>query len=970
LRTSLRASADPIRAPQLVEAILDAALVADEKDLVNVCKHRGEALARVCATVCGAAPFLAVHLTNHPQWLLRLAEEDLTTARSATDYTDLLAAELTRHAPGDEAAALRRFKYYELTRITVRELSADLVPAERASETLAELSHLADALLSQAYAVAAQSIAARFGPAKWRTRSGEVLPLGFVVFGLGKLGSNELNYSSDVDLVYVFESREAAANSVETHPPDDAQELAPVEYFTRLARDFGRIVTELTADGFLYRVDLDLRPEGKRGPLVVSHEGFADYYESWAATWEKAALMKARPVAGDLALGWRILRSIDPMIYRSSMDYESVGAIRELKEKVEETRNAKSETFNVKIGTGGIRDVESVVQGLQLLHGGRIPEIRHRSTVASLVALAQVGILAPEEADELLAAYRFFRRTENRLQMVAERQVHHLPGEVEDLDRLARSMDFSGDDPLAAFRQALASHREHAKQAYERIFHPPPTKDIEAQFARKIPKLLSDDLTRLMITNLVAQFAREIDTSSNPQRALNNLDRFIEGVGSWTSYYELLIDRPELVPRLTALFAASEYLSAYLANYPRLIEPIFSDPNLLLLPREALETDIDSLMAASITPRRAEEEIHLEALRLFHHRQVVNVGLLELGGKVTRLEATQALTNVAEVCIDRALALARKLLEQRASQLPEAARTAEFLVVGMGKLASRELTHGSDLDVIFLYAVPGADDDSVLAAQEYFVRLAQKLIWALQTRTVVGICYEIDARLRPSGSQGMLVSSLASFDRYHERSAALWERQALLRARPVAGSEQLSAAFEERRRNILRKPLRSDFDEEVHRIRMRMEAELARETLGRHDFKTGLGGMQDVETVVQVLQLRHGADHDELFDVEPIAVQLERLQQRGLLASADAQVLTEGWAFLQRLSNRLRVVENRSISDLDEERGDLEALALGLGYSSPQRAGGARRALLDDYRRHTAAIRATYVKVLGVDTRS
>jgi glutamate-ammonia-ligase adenylyltransferase len=961
------ACADPGGAPQLVDGILEAALTVDEPGLVQVCARHGAAMARICAAVCGAAPFLAAHLRNNPHWLLRLAEEDLTQPRSPDEYEQRLSAELARHAPGKEATALRRCKYYELTRITVRELSADLVPADRASETLSELSHLADALLSQALAVAQQRLAERAGPPNWPTRSGEVLPLGFVVLGLGKLGSSELNYSSDVDLVYVCESREAATDSLEGQA-QGAQELAPVEYFTRLAREFGRIVTEPTADGFLYRVDLDLRPEGKRGPLVVSHEGLADYYESWAATWEKAALMKARPVAGDLQLGWRILRSIDPMIYRSSVDYESVSAMRELKEKVEETRGAKSETFDVKVGTGGIRDVESVAQALQLLHGGRIPEIRQRSTVASLVALTQVGILTNAEADELLATYRFLRRTENRLQMVAERQIHRLPRQPEELERIARGMGFSGNDPAAEFQRALEQHRTRAKRAYERLFHPPANEGILAMFERKVPKLLANATTRSMLENLAAQFASEIQSSSNPQRALNNLERFIEGVGAWSFYYELLIDRPELVPRLTAMFAASEYLSTYLANYPRLIEPIFSDPNVLLLPRNILERDYDELANEAAAPERDEAEVILEALRLFHHRQVVNVGLLELGGKVTVLETTAALTDVAEVCIEGALALARKLLEQRAAALSATAREAEFLVVGMGKLASRELMHGSDLDVIFLYDVPDADDHTVLEAQEYFVRLAQKLIWALQTRTRFGICYDIDARLRPSGSQGMLVTSLDSFKHYHEKSAALWERQALLRARAVAGSSRLADAFEKERRTILRKPLEGDFDEEVHRIRMRMEAELGRETVARHDFKTGRGGMQDVETVVQVLQLRHGAEQEELFDVEPVVKQLDRLQRRGFLEESDAEALRQGWKFLQRLSSRLRVVENRSISDLDEERGDLEALALGLGYESPQRTGGARRALLDEYRRHTAAIRDAYVKILGVDT--
>jgi glutamate-ammonia-ligase adenylyltransferase len=284
----------------------------------------------------------------------------------------------------------------------------------------------------------------------------------------------------------------------------------------------------------------------------------------------------------------------------------------------------------------------------------------------------------------------------------------------------------------------------------------------------------------------------------------------------------------------------------------------------------------------------------------------------------------------------------------------------------MGKLASRELTYGSDLDVIFLYDAPETDDAGPLLAQEYYVRLAQKLIWALQTHTQQGACYQIDARLRPSGNQGMLVTSLSSFAHYHSGSAQVWERQALLRARPIAGDARLAAAFMAERAAILARPLPADVGAEIHRIRLRMETELAHETTKRRDFKTGRGGILDVESVVQFLQLRHGPAHPALFEVDTIAAHLERLPRLGLLAPDDAAALQRGWQFLHRLSSRLRIVENRSISDLDEERGDLEGLARRLGYTSPQRAGGARRALLEDYRQRTGDIRAVYSRVLGV----
>jgi glutamate-ammonia-ligase adenylyltransferase len=766
---------------------------------------------------------------------------------------------------------------------------------------------------------------------------------------MGKLGGEELNYSSDVDLIHVLEATPGGASEI--------------EHYTRVAQEFGRLVSEPTRDGFLYRVDLDLRPEGQSGPLVVTSIMLAYYYDAWAATWEKAAFMKARPVAGDLAFGWETIRAIDPMIYRSTMDYAGVAAIKAMKEQIEQAEGRSGAAFSLKIGAGGIRDVEFVAQALQLLHGGRIPQVRDRSTQRALTALAQVGVLPPATAGALRAAYIFLRRAETRVQMEYERQTHRLPADPNGRTRLARAMGYFEAGGAAAFEQALAEHRRTVRSSFTLLFAEDGAGHLLDLFQRTVPHLLAEPATRSQIEQLAAHFAHAIAASADPQRAMNNLDRFIRGIGSRSFYYGLLADRPELIDRLANLFAASEYLSGRMATHPRLIEPIFSDPTVLVLGRDELRTALDEIRRdlANEEPDDGGER-ELDALRLFHHRELVNIGLLDLAEKIAPAEADAGLTDLAEVCVEAAMALARSELDRRGM----AAAAGEFLVVAMGKLASRELTYGSDLDVIFLYDVAGESDAALLAAQEYYVKLAQKLIWALQTRTRQGACYQIDARLRPSGNQGMLVSSLSSFSHYHSQSAQVWERQALLRARPIAGGAGLADSFMALRRSILMQPVSGDVAAEIHRIRQRMERELAHETNQRRDFKLGRGGMLDVESVVQYLQLRHGAAHPELFDVAPVSEQVERLRRLGLLAADDANALQRGWKFLHRMSSRLRVVENRSISDLDEERGDLDGLARRLGYTSPQRAGGARRALLEDYRQHTGAIRAVYARVLGV----
>jgi glutamate-ammonia-ligase adenylyltransferase len=469
-----------------------------------------------------------------------------------------------------------------------------------------------------------------------------------------------------------------------------------------------------------------------------------------------------------------------------------------------------------------------------------------------------------------------------------------------------------------------------------------------------------------MIEDLARRFAREIASAADPERAMNNLDRFIRGVGGRTFYWGLLLDRPELVSRLATLFGASRYLSAIFATHPQLIEPVFSDPSQLWLSREELR-EAHSAILEELGPAEGREdtELSLAALRLFQRRELVNVGLLDLAEKITMPEAEAALTEVAEVCLEQALALANRQLIRTSPQSVRAVENGDFLVVGMGKLGGRELTYGSDLDVIFLFDVEGADEHQVIEAQASFVRLSQKLGWALQTPTAEGVCYEVDARLRPSGHQGLLVTSLGSFERYHAEHAQLWERQALLRSRPVTGSGRLAEAFVSLRDAILRAPLPEEPTAEMHRIRQRMETELAGEVRGHWDLKTGRGGLLDVETVVQLRQLQHGARHPELIEPLPVAVQLERIGGLGLLPEAQVAVLREGWEFLKRLSSRLRIVENRSISDLSEERSDLESVGRTLGYAPSSRTGSVRPPLLDDYRRHTEAIRRVYRDVLG-----
>ena len=418
---------------------------------------------------------------------------------------------------------------------------------------LAELSHLADALLAAALQQAATRVAHSAGAPRWPAADGTPLTPRFAVLGMGKLGGEELNYSSDVDLIYVLE---ADPSSTGASSLDDAGErsvpigAAPIEYYTRVAHEFGRLVSEPTREGFLYRVDLDLRPEGQAGPLVVPAPMLTHYYDAWAATWEKAAFMKARPVAGDLDFGWETIRAIDPIIYRSSMDYAGVAAIKAMKDQVEQADGRSGAAFSLKIGAGGIRDVEFIAQALQLLHGGRIPQVRDRSTQRALTALAQVGVLPRAQCEALRAAYNFLRRAETRVQMEGERQTHRLPSDGRGRERLARSMGYFGADATDAFARTLDEHRHTVRATFTELFAEDDAARLLDLFQRSVPHLLAQPATRRQIEQLAAHFAHAIAASVDAERAMNNLDRFIRGIGPRSFYYGLLVDRPELVDRL------------------------------------------------------------------------------------------------------------------------------------------------------------------------------------------------------------------------------------------------------------------------------------------------------------------------------------------------------------------------------------------------------------------------------------
>lgn len=937
---------------------------------------------RALVAICGASPFLADRLAAQPslvEWLLVAEGPGLPPALSrqpsVDDLLPPLLAELERSvnpeargAPGAPEpdvlmAALRRLKRREILRIGARDLLslADL-PA-----TAAALADLAETAIEGA---------CRGVDARLRREYGAP-DAEFVVLGMGKLGGRELNFSSDVDLIYVY-----STDKGETPGP----KVVPYEiYFTKLAEGVTKAMSAVTDLGFVFRVDLRLRPEGGVGGLVVSLRNAEVYYEGWGQTWERAALIKARPVAGSRALGEAFLEMIEPFVYRRYLDFTAIEEIRALKRRIDrELRRGGQATSNVKLGVGGIREIEFFVQALQLIHGGRLPAVRQRGTLPALEALAARGLVQAEDARALADAYVFLRIVEHRIQVVAERQTHLLPSTPEETLRLARRLGFASAE---AFQARLAEVTGRVSTIYRSLFRDAdesadearwrdllagalPEDECESRLAalgfaepararenlgrlrEGAPSARASERSRRRLRQLAPRLLSEVVAAPDPDMALGKLEAFIDAVGARSTYYALLQENPGTLALLVRLFGTSEFLSTLLVQRPELLDALLApDAHPPLKASGAMAADLAAALAAA-----PDYEQRLAALRRFRHLEVLRIGLADVAGALDTFEVTVQLTALAETCLRAALEIAEGELARRFGQ-----PTTPCVVLGLGKLGGREMNYASDLDLLLIYGEAGETapppDGRSLSHHEYYAKLLQRTTSVLSTPTREGIAFHVDMRLRPSGNQGPLVTSAAAFERYHAESAALWERQALIRARLVAGDSGLARRIETIvTRFVYERPLPPDAAAEIHRLRTRMERELARESAGRYNIKFGRGGLVDIEFLVQFLQLARGRDLPEVRTPNTLEATL-RLSAAGALPAEDAAALAESYRFLRRLENRLRIVHDRSINDLAGSGPELTKLARRLGQEGDE--------FLGEYVRHTEAVRALYSRYIA-----
>ena len=994
LGEALRAVADPDMALNSLERYARAVL--SRTFLSNLFRDSRKVL-DLTLTVFGSSQFLADILIRHPQLLAWLLEPGVLRG---TPSSESLAAELADATCGLRTAArqweaLRRFKSREILRIGIQDLVGNL---DLAGVT-AGLSDLADVILREAVAIADAELGARFGEARVPGAEGS-RRCRFVVLGLGKLGGRELNFSSDIDLMFVYDD-EGETTGVGRPGDEPARVVTNHEYYRRLGETLSKAVGEVTAEGHMFRVDLRLRPEGRSGPVAASMPRCAFYYASYRQTWERLALIKVRPVAGDLALGEAFLGLVAPFAYPVALEPRALSEVRAMKDKITLGVAVEGkERRHVKLGYGGIREIEFIAQSSQVRHGGQEPWLRTPNTLIALHRLAGRGILSTEEYTALARAYTFLRTVEHRLQILHQLQTHVLPDAPAALHQLARRLGYDGRDgePAEAFLREYRRHTEAVRGVYDRLLvdaaaplPAAPAEPIAAFFLGAAPEsalrthlgALGCEEVERAIHNLVAlrdgsalaRYGRAVRRhlarlapalgealreAPDPDMALNHFERLVAVADAREAFLDALAANPEAVRLLGRLFGTSEFLSRRLIHQPSLLE-VLLDPELLrrATSRDAMATEIWQAVAGADGPSG-----RLDALRRYKQREELRIGLRDILGSADLAETGRDLTALAEACVETACRLAWDEARERFGPPlagEDGGRPCGYAVVGLGKLGGGELNYASDLDLLFVYEEDGrtaGGEEGTLSAVEFFGKLGARTMRILTTITQEGAAYRVDARLRPGGQQGPLAQPLAAFAAHFQETAVLWERQAYLRARPILGDHGVAGRFAELTAAFTYGPgLDADAAARIRAMRQRMEDERARGRNGR-DVKLGAGGIVDVEFIVQALQLRHGRDIPALRTPNTAAA-LAAIEAEGLLPAAEGKVLAEGYRFLRRVEARLRIVADLSLDTLPTGSARLGRLARRLGYDGPAPAD----AFLAHYEVHTTAVRALFERV-------
>jgi len=921
------------------------------------------------AKLGGTSQFLADTLRRRPTLFPWLLEPGTMRQWLADD----LEVELEQSArafdrPEGRWNALRRFKYRQLLRIGCRDIlgDADL------TVTTEELSRLADVCLAAAWRWTQAELREHYG----ETRDADGAPTGLAVIGMGKLGGDELNYSSDIDLIFVYGDDGETSGGAEGSIPNG-------DYFARGARAIVEALESVTDEGYAFRVDLRLRPEGRSGGVILSLEGYRTYLEERAELWERQALIKARFCAGDPGVAARFFDLVRPFVFRPGVAPEIVAEVRGMKAQIDKSLRAKGiERRHVKLGMGGIREVEFLVQALQLLYSGDDPWLRERNSLRAIFRLTERGYLPQSRGRFLGEALRFLRAVEHRLQIVDEFQTHTLPEEPASLARLARRLG-STAAPVAARRGFEAEYRRVTRgvhEAFSDFFAAPPrarapapriptytalkaTGFVDPDRARENLRLVLEGRPLVPYAEplrraLHAIFPVLLDAlwqSPDPDEALNQFERFVAAAGPRTAYLELLAERPELLANLVKLCARGELLTQLLLTQPELLTRL-ADPATFAAPRR--RAAFKGALAPAWGPRLTLAE-RMDRLRRLKQAEELGVTWRMLLGVTVAEKFSREMTALAEAALAAAWLMALgETAEAYGVPRDTAGRLIPACIIGLGKFGGHELSTGSDLDLFVVYGGAGETDGSErVEAHVFYDRAVEALSSILGDVTAAGVVVPVDLRLRPGSKGSGFASSVEALGQYYREWADPWERQTLTRARLVGGDGSLGRMV---RREIRALVYGSDAPppdlKEMRELRGRMEKELGKETPGRLHVKFGRGGLVDVEFVTQAIQMTHGRRHPAITSSHTVTA-LSHIGRAGLLPADEAEALAGHYRFLRRVSADLRLFGARPADTL-EPAGPMPArLAKSLEYPS-------RKEFLDVYKRRTAWVRALYDRVV------
>ena len=748
---------------------------------------------------------------------------------------------------------------------------------------------------------------------------------GLIVLAMGKMGAGELNYSSDIDLIVFFDPA----------APTLAPDIEPQPFFVRVTQGLSRLLQQRTGDGYVFRVDLRLRPDPASTPVAISTAAALHYYEREGRTWERAAMIKARPCAGDPRAGEALIAEIAPFVWRKHLDFAALADVHDMKRQMQTFRGQSEiavEGHNVKIGRGGIREIEFFAQTQQLIAGGRHPGLRARPTLEALNVLATSNWITFEARDELTAAYEFLRRVEHRLQMVADEQTHTLPDHVEAVEGFA---GFFGYESRAAFAKDLLGHLNVVQGHYGKLFEGDPTGTaklpaVDYSAGADDPRLLKHLVTLgfkqpIMVAQTVQQWmvgdyrVFRMESTRNafvefvpalivglahaeePDSAVTAFDRFLQALQRGGRLISLLSQNRDFVALVALILGAAPRLGDMLARQPQLMDGLIDPRFFGAMPDQR---ELSARLAATLAEANSYEEF-LDRLRLFGQESLFLIGTRILSGTVSAQQASVAFADVAEGIVHTVHGLVTDRFAAQHGRI----KGQETAIVAMGRLGSREMTASSDLDLILLYDFdpehPDSDGTRSLHGAHYFARFTQRLISAFTTRTNYGVLYEVDMRLRPSGRAGPVASHLKSFAEYQEREAWTWEHMALTRARVISSSPDFRRKIEKIIRDVLTRPRdAASVASDVAEMRRAVALEKGEDDIW--DLKYAAGGMVDIDFIAQYLQLVHAASKPDILDVSTLHV-LDNAARLGVLPQSAAEVLRSATRLYHDLTQILRL---------------------------------------------------------------